>query len=194
MAGKKGGIKASAIIFHTDFIGELKKVKVNEGTITLGDKEWFVGKIEPFMIKTGISSARPFYFLQHNSLYPAGFRREKEVIEYEKVSGNEEQTARNYQIFIKKLRKKGMKRKLIPPVDKFIFRTLKPLTPEFYKTKHPPELLGETTDMRFLKQMKKYMLDKKGGFGGSIMGYLLAYVFGVGMVIAIMYISGMVKF
>jgi hypothetical protein len=180
-------MKAKAIIFHSDFTGELKTVWVKNGTVRVDDKEFFVEKNEPFVIKTGLGSGKPFYLLHYNSLYPAGFESIREEIKYKKTD-DEGKNILSYINFVKVLRKNGYKEKVVPKND-FVLKTLKPLQPEFYKKGYSPQLLSNTTDLRFLKQMKQYVTPgKKMG----MLPVILAFVFGAGWILLILIITGMI--
>lgn len=182
------GMKAKAIIFHSDFTGELKSVRVKDGIVTVDDKNFFVEKNQPFMIKTGIGSGKPFYLLHFNSLYPAGFESTEDRIEYKKTD-NEEKNAISYLNFVKRLRKSGYKKKEIPN-HPFILKELKPLETSFYKTSYSPKLVSQTTDLRFLKQMKQYVTPgKKMG----MLPVILAFIFGVVWIFIVLYLSGTLK-
>lgn len=188
MPESKGGIKGRGLFFHTNFDAEFKKIKINDGSVIIDDKEFFVSDMKAINLKTS-TGVKPLYLFRWDSLLPAGFFKKKETIEYAQT-GDDKTDRRNYHKFYKKLKSHGHKGKGIES-NKFIYEGLSIVNPKFLKTKLSPSLLRETGDMRFLKNMKKYAGGEKGK--PSFLGYFLAFAGGIGWIMLLVYL-GVIRF
>lgn len=62
-------MKSAFVLFHSNYIAELKFANVKDGIARIGDKEIVVDKAKPFMLKTKFSSV-PLYMVKWDSLIP----------------------------------------------------------------------------------------------------------------------------
>jgi len=165
-----------ALLLDTDFIGEMKDIDICDGKVVIDDKEFFVEGVKPIAIKKR-RGFKPFFIFKWDVLTPAKFIKKEERIS-------------SASILSKFKLKKG---KVLENSD-YIFKRLVNLSPEFddKKYKVTPQLLKDTADMRFLKNMKKYTeegVKKKMGLNPIIM----TFVFAIGMLAMYMLLSsGMV--
>lgn len=147
------------MILDTDFSGEIKKAEIKDGKVTINNKEWYVDKAKPFMLKGLIP--RPLYILKWDNVLPLEF----EVEEKNTVLKNET-TGETFTM---------VKKQLVPLTE----------TKFQEKYKQMPELLKETQDLRFLKSMKKYAGGGEGILAGAksskfVMFLIFAIIIGVG--------------
>ena len=122
------------ILLSSDFTGEVKDVKIKDGSVTIDEKEFIIDKARPFQIKfKKMRKPDVTYICKWNTEIPIQFK----AMEVE--SG-------------------GVKT-----------MTLEPLDMKEYKSQSSPDLIAQTADMRFLKNLKKYAEEKKGfEMGGMI--------------------------
>jgi hypothetical protein len=128
-----------ALIMYTDFTGEKKKIDIKDGKCVIDDKEFLVDRARPIMIKSrrlGKTSIKPFYFLKWDKIEPAHF------VVYEREIDGE---------------------KYAELKDKYMIKSIEPAFPEKDEKDVLPHMIRETFDMRFLKNMKKYATEGKGG-------------------------------
>jgi hypothetical protein len=128
-----------ALIMHTDFMGELEKIDIKDGKAVIKDKEFIVDRSNPIMVrhkKMFRTCIKPFYFLKWDKVEAAHFVKTEREIDEEQY----------------------MELK-----DKYVLKSIEPVFPDKNKDDILPEMLKETADMRFLKNMKKYATDGKGG-------------------------------
>jgi hypothetical protein len=171
-------MKVACLVLHTDFIGEICDGDVHDGKLLVKKnktvKEFVLsvpktdddGKtrwkdVKPFSLVRGkFGGVKPLYIVKWNSLYPVAFEVREGVKKYVDPSTQEE-------------------------ID-ISFQNLEVVKPEFKDTKILPELLGETTDLRFMKGMKKYSVEGDSPMRGIFLfagiflllagaGYLIYY-------------------
>lgn len=145
--------KATCILFDTNFSAEMKKENIKDGKIILYDKEFFVDKVRPFTITDTFGGTRLLYLFKWNMLEPLSF-----------------------------MEKDGTKEEVLDDGLRVKYKTteLVPMTPEDLKQegrdKILPQMLKDTMDMRFLKQMKP---TKSGGGGLDIREMAVPILIGV---------------
>ena len=165
------GKNAKALVFNTDFTVEHKKVKIKDGYITVDDKEFPVDGIRPVIMKKRGRYREPLYLLKWDCLLPAQFELKKDNLSSKDLMSK-------------------FKMNQEPEHDKYTYKRLVPIIPEFRKTKmqhsglqNPmtilPSTLKDTTDMRFLKGMKNYV---EGG-GGKPKPMQIIIMFALGMLL-----------
>lgn len=130
-----------ALILHTDFMAERKKIDIKDGKTVIDDKEFIVDRVQPFMIRQrrlGRTTIKPFYILKWDKAEAAHF-----VIDETEIDGDQYAELK----------------------DKYVLKSVEPAFPTKDKDDVLPHYLRETFDMRFLKHMKKYATDGKSGMG-----------------------------
>jgi hypothetical protein len=128
-----------ALIMHTDFMGEKKKIDIKDGKCVVDDKEFIVDRVQPIMLRQrrlGRTTIKPLYFLKWDKVEPAHF-----VIDEKEIDGEMYAEIK----------------------DKYILKSIEAAFPEKSKDDVLPHYVRETFDMRFLKNMKKYATDGKAG-------------------------------
>jgi hypothetical protein len=140
-------LKAKAIIFATDFTGEIKEAGVNvEGKMIVDKNEFALDKVKPLLIeekpvggaiKRMLSKGKivPYYFLKYNTVMPL-------MTKYV-------ETPTKFNVSCSKC---GNLVATYPAITK----TIVPLEFKDYKTLLPPDMMRDTVEMRFLKVLKKY--------------------------------------
>lgn len=175
---RKGrGVIEKALVFHTDWTAEELDVEINDGKGKIGDKEFVLDQVRPFIIKgSGLfSKNKILYLLKWDKVKPCNYYLEDSFnpnyIEVGfKPNGNE------------------MRQTLAPFDIKFGSQTgpYRDIT---------PEILRSTFDQRYLAHMKKYSTEGSGGFKlgkgkGVIALILFILVFGVTTFISYSYLGG----
>jgi len=162
-------MKGMFLFLDSDFLGQIIQGEIIDGKVLIKrgkEMQEFIlsiptevdGKVKwqdvnPIkLVKGRLGGVKPFYILKWNSLYPVAF----EIRD----------TTKNF---------------INPETHEQIVmqgKTLEVVVPEFKDTKILPEMLGETHDMRFLKQMKKYQtgggMEMKGILTFALIGIILA--------------------
>ena len=132
-------MKINALIFDTDFLASFGKYKVENGKITVGDKEFNIDKAKPFLLKKKlfgfIPFAQPLYILKWDAYMPA---------HYMDVTSEGENGEVKKELSLVSLK----------------FLKNKVYTPEFHKA---------LADMKFIKNMSQYAGGKKGMKLGNLM-------------------------
>jgi hypothetical protein len=140
-------LKAKAIIFATDFTGEIKEAGVNvEGKMIVDGNEFDLDKVKPLLIeekpaggaiKRMLSKGKivPYYFLKYNTVMPMMTRYSETPVKFNVTCSKCGNLVATY-----------------PAMKK----TVEALDMKSYKTLLPPDLMRETVEMRFLKVLKKY--------------------------------------
>lgn len=132
-------MKINALIFDTDFLASFGKYRVENGKITVGDKEFNIDKAKPFLLKKKlfgfIPFAQPLYILKWDAYTPAHYTTT--ISEGENGEIKKE---------LKSLDVKFLKDKVY--------------TAEFHKA---------LADMKFIKNMSQYAGGKKGMKLGNLM-------------------------
>jgi|GEM_PF-5630105 hypothetical protein len=127
-----------ALILYSDFTGELKKIDIKDGKAIIGEKEFIVDRASPIILKKKrlfSNKIEPFYIFKWDKVEPVHFVQTETEIDDEKYAELK---------------------------DKYVLKSIEPVFPEKTEDDILPELLRETFDMRFLKQMKKYASGEKG--------------------------------
>ena len=146
-----------ALIFDTNYIAEMKKAKLEEGFLKIGNMQIPVDKSRHFTLKRKIfhlfTTTVPLFILKWNSIYPMEF----EVAESKEATYVDE-SGREITLY----------RKELVPADI-----------EFYEEKKKiyPELVKDVTEIKFLKRMKSY-LEPRGRGELPILPLLLALILG----------------
>jgi hypothetical protein len=202
------GIKGKTLMLESNYSGILKGVDINAGKMVVENKyEFLVDNVIPIMLKEGFGS-KPLFITKWSSLTPIRFKKVEKIIPAEKVKQmieeDKEWMRLDYEVpeenpeikssgklrrwlSRKKIKSEGAIR--IPTA--YIYKKLEVVEPDIKETKGMlPELMKETFDMRFLKNMKKYSEGKGGGEGISkgkaIMLAVVSMVVGIGMFYMIM--------
>jgi hypothetical protein len=127
------------ILLSTDFTAEEVKFEVKDGKAVIGDKEFIVDRVHPINLKKkrmGRTRITPFYLLKWDKIEPANVQ----LVEVEED---------------------GKRYAEIAPAN--VLRTLEVVFPEKEEGDVLPEMLRETHDMRYMKHLKKYAGEGKGG-------------------------------
>ena len=67
--------KCKVLILSSDFTGELKSVKIKDGSVHVDDKEFKIDKAKPFRIKFGkFKKSDTTYLLKWNTILPLQFK------------------------------------------------------------------------------------------------------------------------
>jgi hypothetical protein len=135
------------LLLSSDFTGEIKEVKIKDGSVTIDEKEFIIDKARPFQIKfRKLGKHDVTYICKWNSEVPIQFKPME-------VESNGVKTM-----------------------------TLEPLDMKEYKSQSSPDLIAQTADMRFLKNLKKYSEEKKGFEMGGMIKIVAIALFGVAAV------------
>jgi hypothetical protein len=160
-----------ALLFHTDFMAEKKKIEIKDGKVVIDDKEFLVDRVKPFMMMTkrlGRVSIKPIYLLKWDKIEPAPYEMTETEIDGETYAELK---------------------------DKFVIKSLDVVFPEKGEKDVLPHYLRETHDMRYLKHMKKYATDGKGGGRFQFQRWMLipiAFLISGGMMFLLNY-AGILK-
>jgi hypothetical protein len=188
-------MRAKVLLLDTDFVCELRGVKIKDGKVNIDDKEFDVDNSRPFILRTGLTK-RPLYILKWNSLRPAEF-----TIKHEDVKPQEVQIGDEYNDYVvvtndKKGRFRGKKndnhreiKKTIESkydINKYHLKSLESIDPDFEKSKKiTPAILRDTADLRFIKQMKKYSSGgRKIDFGNILFIIIVLCIIAFGLLMA----------
>jgi len=122
------------IFFNSDYTLEIKEADVKDGKAVIGDKEYYVDKAKPLMLKTTFGS-KPVYFVKWDSITPLNWTVKEKREKFSNEKGEEIE----------------VKRREIEFID-----------PKFDDSKKIlPEILKITGETRFLKGLKSYAEGRK---------------------------------
>jgi len=62
-------MKSLFLLLHSNYIAELKKATIRDGCVRIGNKEFIVDQVKPFLVKTRWG-ALPLYVVKWDTLYP----------------------------------------------------------------------------------------------------------------------------
>jgi len=186
--------KAKGILLNSDFSGVEVNVSIESGfTKVDADKEhkydFFTDRTTPIKIfRDGKFSkdVSDFYIFSWKSLVPLEFELRQELWKtdrlYELMRNNNFTESE-----IERLQKDIAKKKVEGyNMDYFVYKTLEPVkvTKEHWAKTDLPTIIRETVEMRFLKALKSYADEKKGGGIGK--GVVLIFIV-VFMLLVILY-------
>jgi len=155
-----------AILLHTDFMGEEKKIEIKDGKAVIDDKEFIMDRATPFLIKTkrlGRTILKPLYIMKWDKVEPVQY-----TLGEREIDGDE----------YAELEQKGLLKTLeikFPPKD---------------ESDILPHYLRETHDMRYLRHMKKYATEGQGKIGFGFKRWMLipiAFLISGGIMFALNY-------
>jgi hypothetical protein len=171
-------MKAEALLLHSDYTGEFVSGEIKDGCFTFkykGDKYSFrTSELRPIVIRRFLFS-KPLYIFKYSTQVPLAFVK--------KVSEEREELIPPEKL-LPILQTMGFKDRTIQAVMRKV--TIEPVTDfSFYEDlKLSPKIAGETTDMKFLHELMKYVAErppadiKKMVFiiiGASILLFVLFY-------------------
>jgi len=155
-----------AILLHTDFMGEEKKIEIKDGKAVIDDKEFIMDRPQPFLLKSkrlGRTTLKPLYIMKWDKVEPVQY-----VVNERQIDGDE----------YAELQQKGLLKTL---EVKFPTKDGKDVLP-FY--------LRETHDQRYLRHMKKYSTEGQGKAGFGFKRWMLipiAFLISGGIMFALNY-------
>lgn len=164
---------ARVLLLDSDYTGEIKRCKIKDGNIIIGDKEFVVDKIRPIKVKSFMNKD-DLYICKWDCLVGADFDVvEKEINkdEIEKKLREEGISEKEIDVIKKEIEKYEKSRGV--RINRFVYKRLVPIEPAWVKTKLP-SLLRDTANIRFLKIMSKYSEGRQFDIGG---GKLIFIVF-----------------
>ena len=141
-------------VFDTDFTSKRYNTKIENGKITIADKEWVVDGVRPFATTAAFGTVRPLYLLKWNSMTPLEFSVEESDKSFtDDTSGQ---------------------------THKFVHKELVPLTQDpkkglgFAQSKILPQTMKLTTDMRFLRSLRLGAKPKSKMDFNEMLPYIIA--------------------
>jgi hypothetical protein len=138
-------VKCKILYLNSDFTGKIKTAKIKDGMIKIEDKEFVVGDTKQIDLQ-GMFCCTPLFIYKWNSLLPISFEQKETKIKSSDIDDKYCEVE-----YDNNSNKMYLKRELVPiDPDKW----------DFAKTKLP-QMLAQTTGMRFIEQMKKYSGGKK---------------------------------
>lgn len=168
------------LVLDTNYVGKIQKCKVENGILRIKDKEFFVDETKPLRVKSFFSTD-DLYICKWDSLVGAEFEvenkdvKKEELEEFLRERGYSEDEIKHLKKIIEETEKKNNIR-----FTKFEYKSLKPIEPKLIETKKLPELLRQTANIRFIKEMMKY--GEKKGFDiglGKIFIIIFIAIFGL---------------
>jgi hypothetical protein len=152
------GMKAKALILNTDFTGEFKDIRINDGWVTIDDKIFDVGDIEPIVVKS-FKGYNLLYVLKWDCLVPMALKEEtiQDDVKIKKM----------IHLF------SGADAK-----DKYSLKTLQPVGTDFYKAKDYPKKVKNLIEFEFLREMSMYPEGKKMSMP-NVLFIVIALIFGM---------------
>jgi len=180
------------LILDTDYSGEIKKCKVKDGNIIVGDKEFIVDGIRPFRVKSAFNTD-DLYFCKWDTLVASDFEVKEEEIDrndLEKKLKKEGYSENEINYLKKEIEKHEKKHNQV--IRRFLYKKLQPIEPKWVKTRLP-SLLRDTADMRFLRIMRGYAEGKTFGMSmGNIwkVGILAFIIIFLGMFVVSVALKG----
>lgn len=71
---------ARVLFFDSNYVAELRKVKVKDGVVEIDGKQFFVDETKPLLLKTPLG-VEPLYLVKWDSVYPAKIETKVETKE-----------------------------------------------------------------------------------------------------------------
>lgn len=158
-------MKSKFLVFETNHHAQYMNEEVKDGSVSIGEKEWFVDKAKPILLAKkgffsrwfGGESFSPLYFLKWNILLPVDWEYKEKKVKFNELlaSVKDEETRKKLEEISKeddKVKDSTWMIKELVPVS-VLFPKADAKEDEFAVT---PEFIKSTADMRFLKNMKNY--------------------------------------